>query len=163
MPVAQSRGHAGKALLVAGVGVVVALGIAFLVAQMASRGDVEIRLGADRFEVGSAERLADAIARDGGLPLLVPDLVGRQRNLYVQHLGDDPDEGWVAFGAFDPDDPSCAVQIDREAKVLVDDCDESITYPLDGTGLRFYPTVVEDGEVIVDINELSTTTTSAGG
>ena len=51
MPVAQSRGHAGKALLVAGVGLVVARGIAFLVAQMASRGDVEIRLGADRFFV----------------------------------------------------------------------------------------------------------------
>jgi len=163
MPVAQSRGHAGKALLVAGVGVVLALGIAFLVAQMASRGDVEIRLGDDRFEVGKAERLARAIEREEGLPVLVPDLVGRQRNLYVQHLGDDADEGWVAFGAFDPEDPACAVQIDREAQVLVNDCDESDTYPLDGTGLRFYPTVVEDGEVIVDLNELSTTTTAADG
>lgn len=159
MPVAQSRGHAGKALLVAGVGVALALGIAFFVAQAASRGDVTIRLGDDRFEVGQTQRIAEAIDRDDGLPVLVPDLVGRQRNLYVQHLSEDPDEGWVAFGAFDPDDPACAVQIDRDAHVLVNDCDDELTYPLDGTGLRYYPTTVEDGRIYVDINELSTTTT----
>lgn len=159
MPVAQSRGHAGKALLVAGVGVVVALGIAWFVAQAASRGDVEIRLGDDRFDAGQVESIADAIDDEDGLPVLVPDLVGGQRNLFVQHLSDEADEGWVAFGAFDPDDPTCAVQIDREAKVLVNACDESVTYPLDGTGLRYYPTSVEDGRIYVDINELSTTTT----
>ena len=160
MPVAQSRGHAGKALLVAGVGVVAALGIAWFVAQAASRGDVEIRLGDDRFDAGQVESIAEAIDKEDGLPVLVPDLVGGQRNLFVQHLSDDEDEGWVAFGAFDPDDPSCAVQIDREAKVLVNACDESVTYPLDGTGLRYYPTTVEDGRIYVDINELSTTTTA---
>ena len=160
MPVAQSRGHAGKALLVAGVGVVAALGIAWLVAQAASRGDVEIRLGDDRFDAGQVESIADAIDDEEGLPVLVPDLVGGQRNLYVQHLADDADEGWVAFGAFDPDDPSCAVQIDRDAKVLVNACDPDVTYPLDGTGLRYYPTSVEDGRLFVDINELSTTTTA---
>lgn len=160
MPVAQSRGHAGKALLVAGVGVVVALGIAWLVAQAASRGDVEIRLGDDRFDAGQVESIAEAIADGDGLPVLVPDLVGGQRNLFVQHLEDDAEEGWVAFGAFDPDEPSCAVQIDREAKVLVNACDAEETYPLDGTGLRYYPTSVEDGHLFVDINELSTTTTA---
>jgi hypothetical protein len=66
----------------------------------------------------------------------------------------------VAFGAFDPDDPACAVQIDREAKTLVNACDESVTYPLDGTGLRYYPTTVEGNRLYVDINELSTTTTT---
>lgn len=161
MPVAQSRGHAGKALLIAGAGVVIALGIAFAVAQMASRGDVTIRLGEDRFDAGQVESMAAAIDDDEGLPVLVPDLVGGQRNLFVQHLSDDEDEGWVAFGAFDPDDPSCAVEIDRQAEELVNACDPSITYPLDGTGLRHYPTSVEDGRIYVDINELSTTTTTA--
>jgi len=161
MPVAQSRGHAGKALLVAGVGVAVALGLAFLVAQAASRGDVEINLGDDRFNAGQVESMAESIADDDGLPLLFQDLVGKDRNLYVQHLDDSPRTGWVAFGAFDPDDPSCAVQIDRTAKVLVNACDESVTYPLDGTGLRYYPTTVEGNRLFVDINELSTTTTAA--
>jgi hypothetical protein len=160
MPVAQTRGHAGKALLVAGVSVVLLLGLALLVANAASRGNVTVNLGDDRFEAGEVANIAKRIDKDGGLPILYPDLVSRERNLYVQHLADQPSKGWVAFGAFDPKDPSCSIGIDRDAKVLVDSCDPSRTYPLDGTGLRRYPTTVEDGHLFVDINELSTTTTS---
>ena len=164
MPVAQSQGHAGKALLIAGVGVVVALMLAFLVAQAASRGDVDIKLGDERFDAGLTESISNVIAEDDGLPALYPDLVNRDRPLFVQHQGDDPDVGWSAFGAFDPDDPSCLVEIDREAKILVNACDRSVTYPLGGKGLRFYPTTVEDGRVFVDLNEISSssTTTTAG-
>lgn len=160
MPVAQTRGHAGKALAVASVSIVLIVVVAFLVAQAASRGDVEIKLGDDRYNAGQVESIAQAIDKEGGLPLLFPDLVGRDRNIYVQHLGDDPDVGWVAFGAFDPDDPNCAIEIDRKAKILVNACDPDVTYPLGGKGLRFYPTVVEGGRVIVDINELTTSTTA---
>jgi hypothetical protein len=157
MPVAQTRGHAGKALAIAGVGVAVALGLAFVVATLASRGDVEIRLGDDRFNAGQVDNIAQRIASDGGLPLLYQDLTGGNRNVFVGHLDDNADRGWVAFGAVDPDDPDCAIRLDREAEVLVNDCDETITYPLDGTGLRYYPTSVEDGRLYVDLNELTTT------
>src|SRR5918996_4224126 len=58
-PVAQSRGHAGRALLVAGAGVVVAIGIAFAVANLASRGTVDVRLGSDTFGDQDAEEIAD--------------------------------------------------------------------------------------------------------
>jgi len=160
MPVAQSRGHAGKALLVAGVGVAVALGLAFAVAVLANRGDVEIRLGDDRFDAGQVESIADAIDDEDGLPLLYQDLAGRGRNIYVQHLEDDPQQGWAAFGAFDPDDPSCRIDLDRDARQLVSSCDATDTYPLDGRGLRYYPTSVEDGRLYVDLNELTTTTTA---
>ena len=160
MPVAQSRGHAGKALLVAGVGVVVALGLAFLVAQAASRGTSTSSWEMTRFNAGQVESITKSIDDGGGLPLLFQDLVGRDRNLYVQHLEKSPRRGWVAFGAFDPDDPSCAVVIDRKAKILVNECDPTVTYPLDGTGLRYYPTTIEGNRLYVDINELSTTTTA---
>jgi len=159
MPVAQTRGHAGKALAIASVSVVLILVVTFFVAQAANRGDVKINLGDERFNAGQSERLAREIDDGGGLPFLYQDLVGRDRNLFVNHLGDDADAGWVAFGAFDPDDPSCAVQLDREAKVLVSACDAHVTFPLGGRGLRFYPTTVEDGRVYVDINELTTSTT----
>jgi hypothetical protein len=159
MPVAQTRGHAGKALAIASVSIVLILAVTFVVAQAASRGDVEINLGDERFNAGRSERLAKEIDDGGGLPFLYPDLVGRSRNLYVNHLGDDPDTGWVAFGAFVPDDPSCAVELDREAKILVSACDPEVTYPLGGKGLRFYPATVEGGRVYVDINELTTSTT----
>lgn len=162
MPVAQSRGHAGKALLVAGVSVVLILAVTFLVAQAANRGDVEIRLGDDRYNAGQVESIAEDIEDHDGLPLLFQDLVGGDRNIYVQHLSGNPQRGWVAFGAFDPDDPSCAVELDREAKVLVNACDDDVTYPLDGTGLRHYPTQVEANRLYVDLNELSTRSTAGG-
>ena len=158
MPVAQSRGHAGKALLVAGVGVAVALGLTFAVAVLASKGEVNIKLGDDRFDAGQVESITTAIDDEGGLPLLYQDLVGGGRNLYVQHLEANPRRGWVAFSAFDPDDPSCAVAIDRVAATLVNTWDETVTYPLDGTGLRYSPTAVEGNRLYVDIHELSTTT-----
>jgi len=160
VPVAQSRGHAGKALLIAGVSVVLLLVVTWLVAQAAGRGDVEIQLGDDRFEVGHVDALADSIDKGDGLPFLFPDLVSKDRPLFVQHTGEDEDEGWTAFGAFDPDRPECIVEIDREAKALVNACDPEVTYETDGTGLRFYPTVVDDGKLYVDLNELSTSTTS---
>jgi hypothetical protein len=160
MPVAQSQGHAGKALLIAAVAIVLIAVVTVLLALAASRGDVDINLGDERFEVGHTEDIIDLIDEGDGMPALFPDLVSRGRNIFVQHTGDDPDEGWVAFGAFDPDDPTCFIKIDREARTLVSACDPDVTYPLTGEGLRFYPTSVEDGTVIVDINELTTSTTS---
>jgi hypothetical protein len=158
MPVAPSRGHAGKVLIVAGVSVVLLLGLAYFVASLASRGDVEIRLGDERFNAGQVESIARSIEKGDGLPFLFQDLTGGDRNLYVQHRGTDPDTGWVAFGAFVPEDPACQVDIDRERHLLVNGCDPEVTYPPDGRGLRYYPTAVEDGRLYVDINELSTTT-----
>ena len=160
MPVAQSEGHAGKALAVAGVAIVLIGVVAAVVALAASRGDVEINLGDERFNAGQTDRQAQEIEDEGGLPILYPDLVGEDRHIFVQHLGDDDDEGWLAFGAFDPDDPACIVALDRDAKVLYNECDESETYPLDGKGLRQYPVSVEGGRIYVDVNELTTSTTA---
>ena len=158
MPVAQSRGHAGKALLIAGVSVVLLLGLTFLVAQAASRGDVDVQLGDDRFDAGKVEDMADTIADDGGIPILYGDLLGRDRSLFVKHNGEDPDKGWVAFAAFVPDDPECAIEITEERDRIVD-CDGR-AQPLDGEGLRHYPVAVEDGRLLVDINEITTSSTS---
>ena len=160
MPVAQSQGHAGKALAVAAVAIALIGVVALFVALAASRGDVEINLGDERFNAGQTDRLAEEIEDGGGLPFLYQDLVGNDRHLFVQHVGDDPDEGWVAFGAFDPDEPTCVVLIDRDEEVLVNECDESVTYPLDGEGLKQYPVTVEDGRIYVDVNELTTSTTA---
>ena len=161
MPVAQSQGHAGKALAIAAVAIVLIGVVTVFVALAASRGDVKINLGDERFNAGQTDRLAKEIDEGGDLPFLYQDLVGNDRHLFVQHVGDDPDEGWVAFSAFDPDEPSCAIEIDREEKVLVNACDRSERYPLHGEGLRYYPVSIEDGRIYVDVNELTTSTTAS--
>jgi hypothetical protein len=159
VPVARSTGHAGKALLVAGVGVAVALGVMWAIASMDTGGSVQRSFGEQIFEPGRAENLARLI-EDDRAPILYPSLAEGGRPIYVQHLGDDPEEGWTALGAFDPDDPSCAVTWSIDDQVFVNDCDESVTYPPDGTGLRRYETVVRDGVVRVDVAGITTTTTT---
>lgn len=148
-PVERSNRHAGKALAVAGVGVGAALGLAFLFAVLANRGDVDVRLGDDRFDAGQVENIAGPIAEDG--PLIFPDPAFRGRPIFVQHLGDDPQTGWLAFSAFDPNDASCIVVWDPDQQLFVNECDGS-TYPPDGTGLRQFPTEVVDGRLLVDLN-----------
>ena len=158
-PVAKRRGgHTGRAVSVAVVGVVLALGTAFGVATLASQGDVEVRLGDDRFDAGEADNLAEIIA-DDGQPILFPDPANFSRAIYVDHVGDDPETGWVALSAFVPDQPRCTVVFDPEADrfVIGDDqpaaCDRSLRFPRSGAGLRTFPAQVEDGRLFVDLQD----------
>jgi hypothetical protein len=170
-PVEQSRRHAGRALAVAGAGVVLALLIAFAVARLASQGRVEVRLGSDTFAEQRAEDAAEEIAARG--PILYPDAAGGDRDIYLQHLGDDPEEGWVVIGARPPGVPrSCSVRWDPEDEVFVlldehgevaGDCDGR-EFPADGTGLPTYPVRVdEDGMLDVDLNAAERATSTTAG
>ena len=154
-PVARRQGgaHTGRAVLVAVVGVAMALGVAFAVANLASSGDVDVNLGDDRFNAGSVENRAESVA-DGG-PVLFPDPANFTRSIYVDHAGDDPERGWTAFGAFVPDRPECSVTFDQDAERFEAEppCDASTTFPRSGAGLRQYPTEVVDGRLYVDLQD----------
>ena len=160
MPVAQSQGHAGKALAIAAVAIVLIAVVAVFVAWAASRGDVDINLGDERFNAGDVERRRTRSKRVVVCRCSTRTSWGTTATCSCSTWATTLEEGWIAFGAFDPDDPSCVVLIDREAETLVNECDESVTYPLDGEGLRQYPVAVEDGEILVDVNELTTSTTA---
>ena len=150
-----------SALIVGIAGVVVGLGLFGLVSCLASEGDVvEVRLGDDTFDAGDVDRISAEIDDRG--PILYPDLIGGARSIYLNHLGDDPDEGWVAFDAVQPGaDDECMLEWQADDEVFVDPCDLA-EFPPDGEGLPQYPAEVEDGNVVVDLNaEFRTTTTEA--
>lgn len=159
-PVAKrrGRGHTGRAVAVAVVGVVVALGVAFGVATLASRGDVEVRLGDDRFNAGNVDNLARIIAGDGQ-PVLFPDPANFSRSIYLDHTGDAPETGWVAVSAFVPEQPECTLTFDPAAGAFViddnqpDSCDRETTYPRSGAGLRVFATEVVDGRLFINLQE----------
>ena len=159
-PVAKrrGRGHTGRAVAVAVVGVVVALGAAFLVANLASRGDVQVRLGDDRFEAGRAENLARIIDEDGQ-PILFPDPANFSRSIYVDHQGEDATTGWIALSAFVPDRPECTLTFDPDVDLFtIDDeqpaaCDRDTTVPRSGAGLRVYASEVIDGRLTIDLQD----------
>lgn len=113
--------------------------------------EVDIKLGRDTFDELVATRAAPKIAADG--PLLYQDLlVGGDRDIYVSHVGDDPERGWFAFLArLEGSERRCTVVWDRSQAVMVDPCTQ-VTYPLTGEGLTQLPVGVNaDGKVVVDL------------
>jgi hypothetical protein len=142
------RGSQTRAVAL-GVGATVfGLGLLVLVSWLTSRGDVDVRLGPSRFDAGNVERMAAEIDERGPIPYQDP--ASRGRDIYLHHVGDEVDEGWVAVGALAPgqDDRSCALRPDDDG--FVDPCTER-RYPADGDGLTTYDTEVEDGRLWVDL------------
>jgi hypothetical protein len=162
MPVAPSSGHAGRALLVSAVAIVL-LGAALWIATIAlgGRNSTDVRLGDQTFQGGSTERLAEEIADRG--PIIYSDVSGeRERDMILQHLGDDPDKGWHAFLAAPADKArDCTWRFDEDDDLFRASCDESLTAPADGEGLKQFPVRVDDGRIDVDLNASSRTTTTA--
>ncbi|CAN5744775.1 hypothetical protein BH24ACT3_BH24ACT3_01510 [soil metagenome] len=161
MPVAKSSPTGRTAAIVGVAGVIAAIGLIALISVVAGRSDVEVRLGDDRFPLGSAEARAESIAEDG--PTIYSDVASGDRDIYVQHLGEDPAEGWLAFAASPPGKArDCFLRWQAEQEEFTYCYGE--TYPADGGDLPSYPVeVTEDGELFVDLNaeerEATTTTT----
>lgn len=109
----------------------------------------------DRANLGSsvlrfnAKRLAAEIDERG--PLLFKDPLNRDREVYVQHLGDDPDSGWLAVGAYASRvSLDCLLRWDASPPGFLDPC-TGRRHPPDGTGLTTYPATVTRGTVAVDL------------
>lgn len=149
----RARNPRTMALAVGGLtlGIVAVLALFVLaIPSLTEEGTVEVRLGDDRFTFGDAEAKAPTIARDG--PVLFSDVGGGSRDIFVQHLGEDPNAGWYAFDARRADQPrDCTYRWDAAATQFTNPCDGTVV-PADGTGLRQYLVVVDaDGKVQVDL------------
>lgn len=172
MPVERSKGHAGRALAVSGVAVALIAGGLWLVATLTSRTDsFDVRLGDQTFQGGNAERLADEIAERG--PIFYGDVSdsgsGDARDIILQHIGDDADEGWYAFRAQPPgQERDCTWTWQPDEELFRAACDDGLTAPADGEGLESYPVDVDDGKLDIDLNfdrrpEETTTTAIESG
>lgn len=168
-PVEQSRGHVGRAATVALVGIVVMVGGLFLAAKVISpktgSGVGDVKLGDTTFQGGSTQRLAKEIAERG--PIVYGDVSGRKdRDIILQHLGDDPDVGWHAFLAAPLDKGrDCTWQWQAGEELFRAKCDPSMTAPADGAGLPQFRVTVRDGRLDVDLNadaRTTATTTTTG-
>ncbi len=106
------------------------------------------------FRAGQVERLAAAIARDG--PIAIPDASpDRARDIYLQHMGEAPEVGWLAFAAqVLGAERRCLLQWVPPDAEFRDPCSER-RYPADGEGLTQYHTTVTDGMLTVDLRSPS--------
>lgn len=100
------------------------------------------------FSVGRTDEIVDRV------PFLLPDASpSRSRDIYIQHLDDDEDEGWLAFSAFAPGqtDRACFLRWSAADEVFRDPCTDA-EHPSDGEGLTHYPVRVDDdGRLHVDL------------
>ena len=113
----------------------------------------------------------EKVAEDG--PILYADTAGGDRDIVLQHLGDDPGEGWIALAARPPGVPrECTIQSrDRDEPFRLLDADGEVTdacdgreFPPDGEGLPSYPVRVDgDGRLDVDLNAAARETSTSGG
>ena len=138
-------------MAVAVAGVVVAIGLGALLVLTAGRNPNQVRLGDDVYKAGRTDRLAAEVADRG--PILVADASPRrERDIYVQHLGDADDEGWLAFAAqAEGADRECFVRWSPDDEEFVDPCSGE-RYPADGEGLHQYDVTVTDGRIEIALN-----------
>lgn len=164
-PVAQSDHHAGRAALVALVGVVVLFVTLGLVTfALKGKNSPDLRIGDQTFHAGNSKKLAERIADTG--PRLYGDVSGRKdRDMILQHLGIDPDTGWYAFLAAPIDKPrDCTWDWQAKQNRFRAKCDHSRTALADGAGLPQFKVTVRNGQVDVDLNaDARTSTTTSPG
>lgn len=125
-----------------------AAGLVFLVVRYASNNPESANLGSEVVRL-DAERTAKRIDETGPYPLQDPN---GDRDVYLQHVGNDPGTGWVLVLAYPPDEPDkkCAVVWDVEHDRFEAPCSKR-TYPADGSGLTTYPAPVVEGRVVIDL------------
>ena len=115
-------------------------------------GKVEVQLGPERFDAGPADARAAEVAERG--PILLADVAGNQRDVFLQHTGSDAAVGWLAFDARKPGTTrECTLEWQVDTSAFVDPCDDSVV-DARGEGLTQYSVEVsDDGYVIVDLRE----------
>ncbi len=153
MPVSRGSRPDLRTVVVVGLaGVAVALGLVLGVLLLTRGGtDVELRLGDRDFRDMETGRISAEIADRG--PILFGDVADGELDIILQHLGDDPESGWLAFEARrSGQSRDCFFQWLPERAEFVNTCDPEDIVDAAGTGLRHFDVAVVDGDVRVDIN-----------
>jgi len=121
-------------------------------------GDLRgVPLEGEEFSMGGATSRAELIDDEG--PLLLPDVASGDRDIWLQHIGDEAYTGWYAFSVR-PDgetDRECFVEWMIDDNEFVDTCSSGIYRPdgspADATDevLPQYPVRINNGELLVDL------------
>lgn len=163
MPVQESRKRTSRSVVLAVAGIAIGIALVLLlfvvaIPSLTESGKVEVKLGSDTYDAGSATARAQNIA-DGG-PLLFSDVSSGKRDIFLQHVGDDVTTGWYAFDARRPGQArNCTLTWQPSLSNFRDPCDGA-TITSDGTGLPAYPvTTTDKGKVIVDLRGEGASTT----
>lgn len=149
----------------AGIAVLALIGLGLwgVAALISGSGEqTSSHFASDYQDLGRTETFARSIAENG--PIVLPDLVGDDLHIVLDHTGADPQHGWAVYAAYPADrDPSCAItQVKRTRQFT--DCDgrtlEVADLALPPVGVR--PIVGDDHHLSLDLRADAPTTAEAG-
>ncbi len=153
MPVARRSRPDLRSVVVVGLAVVaVALGLVLGVLLLSrGGGDVEVRLGDRDFRDMETGRISAEIADRG--PILFGDVADGELDIILQHIGNDPESGWLAFEARRPGQSrDCFFEWQAQQAEFVNTCDTADVVDAAGGDLRRFDVTIVNGDVRVDIN-----------
>lgn len=109
----------------------------------------KVQIGATEFRIPI--KVTSLVIEAEKAPLLFQDVRGNTLDVFVSHVGTDPEQGWEAFEAHAPAaGRTCDVQWQPGPSAFRDPCTPT-TFPEDGTGLLHYPVRIDSsGHLIVD-------------
>ncbi len=152
MPVSSGPNISTRSALIVGIsGVLAAALLVAFVVWATSTGEIDYQAGDSDFRNLDAERIAAEIDERGPITWANPG--NEARPIWVQHFGTDPETRWLAFDARIPGQADCLAEWDDGSELFVSSCDAADTFPADGEGLDQFRVVIDDGEVIIDIND----------
>ncbi|HUR19036.1 MAG TPA: hypothetical protein VMZ51_08920 [Acidimicrobiales bacterium] len=145
----RTRATGNRTLVVTTVaGLVIAALLVVVAVRYAAKNPEKTNLGSSVLSL-DADRVAREVAERG--PVLFKDPLNRDREIFVQHLGSDPDKGWVALRAYASRvSLDCLLRWNGSRRQFVDPCTKR-AYPPDGEGLTTYPAPVAGGVVRIDL------------
>lgn len=131
--------------------VLAAVLLLIFVLRLSSKPGAKNNLSTSTFKIPRADRFAPEIKKAG--PLLFQDLLGKSRDIFVQHTGTDAKAGWSAFLAHPEGEArTCQLVWRQKTHDFRDPCSKHV-YPADGAGLPHYKvTVATSGDVTIDLN-----------
>lgn len=150
MPVAKGpKFNIRSGILFGGLAVVAAIVIGFAAIALGSRSNTLV-LGDTDFGSISAANMSAEIAENG--PILWPDIANGSRDIWLQHTGSNPGEGWFAFDARRTGEGrECNVSWSAADKNFTDPCSGDV-FPEDGEGLPQIPVYIDEFTLVIDIN-----------
>ena len=150
MPVAKGPSFdLRSAAIFGGIAVLAAIVIGFIAIELGRRSNTLV-LGDTSFQSIDARNLSEEIAESG--PVLFPDIASGSRDIWVQHLGATPGEGWAAFDARLPGEGRECNVVWRPAERVFESPCSGVLYPDNGVGLPTISVFLDFRELIIDIN-----------
>ena len=150
MPVAKGpKFDARSGVLFGGLAVLAALAIGFIAIQLGGSTN-RLVLGDTEFGSINADNIAAEIAENG--PILWPDVGNGDRDIWLQHSGESPADGWTAFDARNAGvGRECNVMWSATNREFADPCTGTV-FPSTGEGLPQIPVFIDVRELVIDIN-----------